>query len=61
MEGNGRMVLTSRKRDSDSSTPINSSGRPKRAMKSEARSKANFFASPRIEPWDLRSNSGRLL
>lgn len=54
-------ILASRKRDSDSSTPINSSGRPKRPIKSAARSRANFFASPRMEPWERRSNSGRLL
>ena len=57
----GAKILTSLNRDSGSSTPWNSSERPKRTMKSWARSKANFLASPRMDPWDRRSNSGRLL
>lgn len=56
-----RIKRTSRNLESDSSTSRNSSGRPNCEIKSAARSKANFLASPRIAPCDFRSNSGRWL
>lgn len=52
-----QLYICSRKRGSGSETPWNSAGRPNELMKSVARSRANFLASPRMEPWVLRSNS----
>jgi len=52
-----QLYICSRKRGSGSAIPWNSVGRPKVLIKSAARSRANFLASPRIEPWVLRSNS----
>lgn len=52
-----QLYICSRKRGSGSVTSWNSAGRPNVVMNSVACSRANFFASPRMEPWDLRSNS----
>jgi hypothetical protein len=54
-----QLYICSRNRGSGSATPWNSVGRPKVVMKSAALSRANFLASPRMEPWVRRSNSLR--